>query len=277
MGAIASVFEAMCKKPSDDCQQPWPSDVDDRRNLVVTTRRILGLDWAYKMNCGIADHNVRRTTSDQIASYRDATVITLPDRPSSTFAKHVTDFLESEEASDLSIRGLSPCPFCADDLSLSMCHWQLLPFRAPEAPDRVFFRSARVFRGEGSLPPTPSMTLTLGDVDYVLVGVSYHVAVGSSAERNHFVSQFKCSGAWFKYDCMQGGSTSSSSEFDPLFHAFSVYMLAYIKKSLCRVASTAYEDPPDSPSSRFALLEGGVYPSFEHDEPDSPCTRNGAW
>ena len=45
------------------------------------------------------------------------------------------------------------------------------------------------------------------------MGISYHL-VGLSAKRNYFTSQFRSRGRWIKYDCLDGGITSSSPEFN---------------------------------------------------------------
>ncbi|CAM9238959.1 unnamed protein product, partial [Ascophyllum nodosum] len=88
----------------------------------------------------------------------------------------------------------------------------------------LFFRSVGVFTGNYGQSPTPSLSLTFG-VEYSLVGISYHLPVGLSAERNHFTSQFRSRGRWVKYDCLDGGITSSSPEFNPSWNQASIHMV----------------------------------------------------
>ncbi|CAN0432461.1 unnamed protein product, partial [Scytosiphon promiscuus] len=59
-------------------------------------------------------------------------------------------------------------------------------------------------------------------VEYSLVGVSYHFAVGG-VERNHFISQLRVRGRWHKYDCLAGGPVVSSDHYDSEWHTSSRY------------------------------------------------------
>ena len=202
MGAVASVLGAIARRCPENTPDPWTKGINEQRRLVVATRRVLGLDWSYKVDCNVHDHNQRRTTPDQTATCRDATIITISEAQASSIGGKITEFFESPGASDLSIQGQTICPHCAADIIITMFDW--LPCTPGNAPDRLFFRSVRVFTGNYGQSPTPSLSLTFG-ADYSLVDISYHLPVGLSAERNHFTSQFRSRGRWIKYDCLDGG------------------------------------------------------------------------
>ena len=126
MDAVASVFEAIARRCPENTPGPWTKDINEQRRLVVATRRVLGLDWSYKVNCNVHDHNQRRTTPDQTATYRDTTIITILEAQASSIGGKITEFFESPGASDLSTQGKpfaptvqrtspSPCvtgPYC---------------------------------------------------------------------------------------------------------------------------------------------------------------------
>ena len=179
--AVASVFEAIARRCPGNTPDPWTKDINEQRRLFVATRRVLGLDWSYKVDCNVHDHNQRRTTPDQTATYRDATIITIPEAQSSSIGGKITEFFESPGASDLSIQGQTICPQCAADVTITMCDWTLLPCTSGNAPDRLFFRSVGVFTGNYGQSPTPSLSLTFG-VEYSVVGVSYHLSDELSAD-----------------------------------------------------------------------------------------------
>ncbi|CAN0535670.1 unnamed protein product, partial [Ectocarpus sp. 8 AP-2014] len=126
-----------------------------------------------------------------------------------------------------------------------MCKWTLLPWTGDTAPDRLFFRSSQVFQGRDDLPMSPSLTITLG-TEFSLVGVAYHLPLGGGS-RNHFVTQMRSRGRWHKYDCLQGGPTTSSDDFDPTWHESHPYMLVYLRTSMCIATPPAYHEP-SSPS-----------------------------
>ena len=50
---------------------------------------------------------------------------------------------------------------------------------------------------------------------------------GDSTPPNRFVTQFRSMGRWFKYDCAQVGTTSSSDVIDPDWRRLSQQMLLY--------------------------------------------------
>ena len=110
MGAIASVFEAIAKRCPDNTPDPWTKDINEQRHLVVATRRVLGLDWSYKIDCNVHDHSQPRTTPDQTAIYRDATMISIPEAQASSIGGKIMEFFESPGALDLSIQGQTICP-----------------------------------------------------------------------------------------------------------------------------------------------------------------------
>ena len=103
MGAVASVFEAIARRCPENTPDPWTKDINEQRRLVVATRRVLGLDWSYKIDCNVHDHNQRCITPDQTATYRDATIITIPEAQASSMGGKITEFFESQGASDLSV------------------------------------------------------------------------------------------------------------------------------------------------------------------------------
>ena len=213
MGAVASVFEAIARRCPENTPDPWTKDINEQRRLVVATRRVLGLDWSYKVDCNVHDHNERRTTADQTA-----TIITIPEAQASSIGGKITEFFESPGASDLSIQGQNIRPHRAADITITMCDWTLLPCTWGNALDRISVRSAGVFTGNYGQSPTPSLSLTFG-AEYSLVGISYHL-VGLSAKRNYFTSQFRSRGRWNKYDCLYRGITSSSPEFNPASYRY---------------------------------------------------------
>ena len=241
-------------------------------NLVVATRRVLGLDWSYEIDCNVHDHDQRRTIPDQTATYRDATIITIPEAQASSIGGKITEFFESPGASGLSIQGQTICPHCAADITITMCDWTLLPCTSGNAPDRLFFRSAGVLTGNYGQSSTPSLSLTFG-VEYSLVSILYHLSVGLSAERNHFTSQFRSRGRWIKHDCLDGGITSSSPAFNPSWNQASIHMVLCLKTSLTVAAPASSESgPPLSPSERNA--NKGYNTGTVQDESDSPSGRN---
>ena len=107
------------------------------------------------------------------------------------------------------------------------------------------------------------------------MGISYHLSVGLSAERNHFTSQFRPRKRWIKYDCLDGGITSTSPEFNPSWNQASIHTVVYLKTSLTVAAPAPSEsDPslPSSPSERNA--NNGYNTGAVQDEPDSPSGTN---
>ena len=172
MGAVASVFEAIARRCPENTPDPWTMDINEQRRLVVATRRVLGLDWSYKVDCNVHDNNQLRTTPDRTATYRDATIITIPEAQASSIGGKITEFFESPGASDLSIQGQTICPQCAADITITMCDWTLLPCTSGNAPDRLFFRSAGVFTGNYGQSPTPSLSLTFG-TEYIPLWASH--------------------------------------------------------------------------------------------------------
>ena len=93
------------------------------------------------------------------------------------------------------------------------------------------------------------------------MGISYHLPVGLSAERNHFTSRFRSRRRWIEYDCLDGGITSSSPEFNPFWNQASIAAPAPSESGL-----------PSSPSERNA--NNGYSTGTVQDEPDSPSGRN---
>ena len=65
------------------------------------------------------------------------------------------------------------CVLSCGIIPSDVCFWDLLPFSAMDAPDRLFISSSGVAADAASgVPPDPSQTLTLG-VEYSLVSVVY--------------------------------------------------------------------------------------------------------
>ena len=105
------------------------------------------------------------------------------------------------------------------------------------------------------------------------MGISYHLPVGLSAERNHFTSQFRSRGRWIKYDCLDGGIISSLPEFNPSWNQASIHMVVYLKSYLTVAAPAPSESgSPSSPSEKNA--NNGYNTGTVQDEPDSPSGRN---
>ena len=160
MGAVASVFEAIARRCPENTRDLWTKDINEQRRLVVATKSVLALDCSYKVDCNVHDRNQRRTTPDQTATCRDATIITIPEAQASFIRGKITAFFESPGASNLSIQGQTICPHCAAGITITMCHWTLLPCTSGNAPDRLFFRSVGVFTGNYGQSPTPSLSTT---------------------------------------------------------------------------------------------------------------------
>ena len=59
MGAVASVFEAIARRCPENTPDPWTMDINEQRRLAVAIRRVLGLDWIYKLQCVSAWEIVR--------------------------------------------------------------------------------------------------------------------------------------------------------------------------------------------------------------------------
>ena len=270
MNAVSSVFETITRRCPENTPDPCTKDINEQRRLVVATRRVLGLDWSYKVDCNVHDHIQRRTTPDQTVTYRDAAIITIPEAQASSIGGKITEFFESPGASDLSIQGQTICPHCA--ITITKCDWTLLPCTSGNAPDRLFFRSVGVFTSNYGQSPTPSLLLTFG-AEYSLVGISYHLSVGLSAERKHFTSQFRSRGRWIKYDCLDGGITSSLPEFNPSWNQSSLHMVVYLKTYLTVAAPAPSESgPPSSPSERN--VNNGYNTGTVQHELDSPSGTN---
>jgi len=128
---------------------------------------------------------------------------------------------------------------CARHISTSI--WSILPWSADNAPDRVFFASARVdIYEDAGEPPAPSPILMIG-VEYCLVAVIYSIP-------NHFVTQLRSRGRWLKYDCILGGSTTSCDDFDyDWYHGFQ-HMYVYLRKSMTLPVPQAQTTPYRSAS-----------------------------
>ena len=127
-----------------------------------------------------------------------------------------------------------------------------------------------MFRGVSGGKPTPSLNLSLWGQQYSLGAVSYHLALGLSLQRNHFVSQFRARGSSYKYDGMRRGVTTSCVRFDAAWNATSMHMVVYLKTSLCvEDAPRLHGSPPSSPDR--LVLESTF--SGDDSEPDSPCGR----
>ena len=95
MGAVASVFEAIARRYLENTPVPWTNDINEQRRLVVATGCVSGIDWSYKVDCNVHDHNQRRTAPDQTATYRDATIITIPEAQASSIGGKITEFFQS--------------------------------------------------------------------------------------------------------------------------------------------------------------------------------------
>ena len=87
------------------------------------------------------------------------------------------------------------------------------------------------------------MTIAMGGIDFSLVGVSYHISLGGASRTHYFVTQVRLRGRWHKYDCLQGGNTTSSDDFDPAWHGTSPYLLLYLRTSkfIATPPSTNYQ------------------------------------
>lgn len=200
MGNVAGVFEAIARPcPQQAGSTLWPDDVHAQQLVSCRPAEFWG-------SIGGAPTTAPSVTTARVGSprinppgYRHATVITIPNRASTTFQDNIFDFFRSSVATDLAIPGQSLCPYCADSVHENRCGWTLLPWTPDNARDRIFFGSSCVFRGVHGHPMATSTTFTMG-ATYSLVWVSYFVALGGGSRMNHFVCQVRIRGRWHKYD-----------------------------------------------------------------------------
>lgn len=205
------------------------------------------MDWLFNNDCPLSDHNQRTISTDQSGRLRNPSAVTIPITASGQpFEIAVERFFSTGSGQDIAMPGGSLCPFCAASMHERYCQWRLLPWTSLNAPDRLFFKIAAVaVLPQQHEPATFSPTLTLG-VEYSLVGVAYHTGCGLNGLPNHFVSQFRSRGSWLKYDCMDGGCTTSSVEFDRHWHANTQHLVVYLRSSLVaatsrRLSSSVYQ------------------------------------
>lgn len=241
MGTPGSIYEAITQRPDDNLHpnSGWPADLEERRDRVVYTRRALGFDWHYTTDCLIEDHGHVELTAYQCGRWRDPAALLIPHGPPQSLQTAVNALFFSGSAYDFSFPGPAPCPPCGETCVQlnSASLWSILPWSAINAPDRLFLASSRVdIYEDAGEPPVPSPTLMIG-VEYCLVAVVYSIP-------NHFVTQFRSMGRWLKYDCMLGGSTTYSNDFDSDWYHGHQHMYAYLRKSMvlpvAQRPSTAY-------------------------------------
>lgn len=229
MGTPGSIYEAVTQLP-DDRFHPnsgWPADAEDRHARVIHTRTALGFNWHYSTDCQIEDHGHVEITAFQCGRWRNPAAVLIPHGPPQSLQDAVNALFVSGSAFDFSFPGPAPCPSCVEscvqDNSASL--WSILPWGACNAPDRLFLTSSRVDGWEdGGEPPVPSPNLIIG-VEYCLVAVVYSIP-------NHFVTQLRSSGRWLKYDCILGGSTTESDDFDSDWYHGYQHMYVYLRKSM---------------------------------------------
>lgn len=194
MGSPCSVFESIGQQYQLHRPQiGWPSNVEDRQNLVIYTRRVCGLDWRCKYICDVDNHSNIEASVSQDARTKDPGVFVIQHGLPQSLQQALDHIFASGSCLDLNAIGDVYCAHCSDSLNTNMCTSRLLPWTAENGPDRIFIASMRVDHEslDGS-PARPSSELNIGAL-YGLVCVVYHISFG-----NHFVSQFRSRGMWRK-------------------------------------------------------------------------------
>lgn len=237
MGDTAGVFEAMSKRLDTHLQSAaaWPEAQTDRLQLLLLTRESLGLSWRRKVTCSIDDHALITITPEQFATHRDPAIFMIPHGTPGTLQDRMTDLFAGGSCLDFSFPGSAICPTCGI-IPSDYFFWDFLPWSAANAPERLFLSTSAVAHGvhgaPNGVPPNPSETLSLG-AEYSLVSVVYLILGGC-----HYVTQFRLQGKWLKYDCTQGGSTSTSASFDHSWHSGRQVLFVYMKTSLVVVPTS---------------------------------------
>lgn len=226
MGTPGSIYDAATQR-ADGHLHPnsgWSVDFEDRHTRVLYTREALGLNSHYSTKCKVDHHQQVEVTGYLSGRWRDPAALLIPHGPPQSLQDAVNGLFMTGSAPDISFPRPAPCPSCDNYDSASL--WSILPWGADNAPSRLFLASSRVDNDDHSgEPPVPSPELTLG-IECSLVAVIYSIP-------NHFVTQFRCRGKWFKYDCMQpSGITTSSTEFDSDWYLGLQHMFVYLRASM---------------------------------------------
>lgn len=272
MGDAASVFESLCQRQRDFFPvSSWPATLEGRRALVASTRKTLGMDWRGRVTCPTDDHALREVCPLQSAAMRDPTVFTIPHGQPRTLKDALADCFLGGSSIDFTNPSNIACPAC--QVLGPHTTWQYLPWTDGNAPDRLFFASARLdWDLAVGAPPTPSPTLNCGAA-YTLVAVVYHVAVYGGRDavegeviddyivrNNHYVTQMLLRGKWVLYDCMLGGKTFPCPTFQHGWHPGKESMYVYLKDEL-----VAPDPSVGTPYRSMAAIRADSADSGHHD------------
>lgn len=153
-------------------------------------------------------------------------MLLIPHGPPQSLQDAVSDIFVFRARRDISLPRPAQCPCCTESYSQRSSLRSLLPWNADNSPDRLFIASYHVDADDcNGEPPVASPVLVIG-VEYCLVTVIY------SADPNHFVTQLLSKHRWLKYDCVQGGETAASGEFDSKCYHGCPHMFVYLRGSL---------------------------------------------
>lgn len=201
MGDAASVLEAIFQT-YDSYHHPntgWPAPHDEQHQLVLFTRKAIGLDWTRTATYYIDGHNERPINPTISARWRNPTVFMVPHGAPRSMQQALDEVFAGGSCFDFSNPGPALCPSCHAFREID-CTWKFKQWTHLNAPDRLYFASAAVdHEADSGFPPVASASIVMA-IEYTLVSVVYLVSGG-----NHFVTQVRLQGEWLKYDSMQSG------------------------------------------------------------------------
>ena len=228
MGDTSSVFEAICVRADTNfaIDSEWPTTPADRTDVVLQTRQALGMDWTRRVTCYIDRHDERPILPSTSARWRNPTVFMVPHGAPREMQDALDEVFAGGSCFDFSTPGPAVCPWCRE-MPIVDCAWEFTNWTADNAPERLLLSSAAVDNDAApGVPPNASQSILMG-VEYTLVSVVYHIHGGC-----HFVTQFRRRGFWFKYDCLNGGATTSAPSFDQNWYHGLQVLYVYLQTSL---------------------------------------------
>lgn len=228
MGDTSCVLESICAMADSNfaVDPEWPASPAHREGLVLHTRRSVGMDWIRKVTCYIDHHDEKPILPRTSARWRNPTVFMVPHGAPRDMQVALDEVFAGGSCYDFSTPGAAVCPWCGG-MPVVDCTWEFTNWTAQNAPNRLLLSSAAVDNDASSgVPPNTSQSIVMG-VEYNLVSVVYHILGGC-----HFVTQFKVMGFWYKYDCLNGGSTTSDPSFDQQWHHGLQVLYVYLRATL---------------------------------------------